>query len=64
MRDAGWDGAGEPVRLRREAVLFCRLRLRLPTTGGRMGAGEDMPGREVVDTAAVRLRVLVLEGVR
>jgi hypothetical protein len=64
VREAGCEGAGEPVRLRREAVLFSRLSGTLPTTGGRTGAGEDMAVSEVVETPAVRLRVLALEGVR
>lgn len=64
MREAGCDGAGEPARLRRDVVLFWRLRETLPTTGGRTGTVEDIPGSGFVDTPAVMLRVLALEGVR
>jgi hypothetical protein len=55
------------VRLRWEAVLFCRLRLTLPTTGGRMGAGEETPCKDAVGrvpATAVKLRALVLDAVR
>lgn len=53
------DGPGELARLRRDAVLFCRLRL---GAAGRTGAGAVMPTTEgVLPAAAVWLRVLVLE---
>ena len=65
-------GDGEGARLRREALLFWRLRPRPPSGGwlGRTGAGADipvMPAMEVADTdptLAVKLRVLVLDDVR
>ena len=66
---------GEPALLRREAVVFCRLRERPPLpvmaiggwAPGRTGAGDEMPTREVVEpepTVAVKLRVLALDEVR
>jgi hypothetical protein len=65
-------GEGEPVRLRREALLFWRLSEMPPMAiggwaVGRSGAGEEMPAREVVEmepALAVRLRALALEEVR
>ena len=61
-------GPGEPARLRRDAALFCRLRL-IPPAGlpGLIGAGEEMPARELVEidpAFAVKLRALVLDDVR
>ena len=60
------------MRLRREALLFCRLRAIPPMAigvwaVGRTGTGEDMPASEVVETEpalAVRLRALALDEVR
>ena len=49
------------ARLRRDAVLFCRLK---PGAEGRIGAGAVMPTTDVVlaePAWAVALRVLVLE---
>jgi len=62
-------GDGDPARLRREALLPCRLRAIPPKTAwlGRTGAGEDIPAMEEVDTEpaiAVKLRALVLDDVR
>jgi hypothetical protein len=72
-------GDGDPVRLRRDALLLCRLSGTLPAaaaaaregTGagwlGRTGAGDEMPAIEVVETepaVAVMLRALVLDEVR
>ncbi len=49
-------------------VLFCRLRLMPPARlPGRIGAGDEIPPREVADTDpafAVKLRMLVFDDVR
>lgn len=76
-KECGWEsgsGPGELARLRREAVLFCRLRLIPPMVAGvgRTGAGAEIPTTEVIGpptveepaVAAVKLRVLVLEELR
>jgi hypothetical protein len=63
-RDPG--AAGEAALLLRrcsEAALFWRDRLALPTTGGRTGAGDEMPGTDGA-AVAVELRALVLDAVR
>ena len=58
------------MRLRREVLLFCRLRLIPPSADGwpgRIGAGDEMLAIDAVDTGAalaVALRVLVLDDVR
>jgi hypothetical protein len=64
-------GDGDPalLRPRREALLFWRLRLRLPRAGwvGLTGAGDEIPVRDAVVTEpalAVKLRLLAFDDVR